>query len=158
MEGASLGRRAAAEFVGTTFLTLCIIGSGITATRLSPGDPGFQLLLNALATGLGLAAIILAVGTVSGGQLNPAITLVGYLTKELAELVGARNVERPLGGVDGRHLRRHRQALFRERAAQHHRTQGGAGDHRLEVVLPTNATGKAETPGDRPGSRAPINP
>jgi glycerol uptake facilitator-like aquaporin len=61
MEGASLGRRAAAEFVGTTFLTLCIIGSGITATRLSPGDPGFQLLLNALATGLGLAAIILAV-------------------------------------------------------------------------------------------------
>jgi glycerol uptake facilitator-like aquaporin len=41
MEGASLGRRAAAEFVGTAFLTFCIIGSGIAATRLSPGDPGF---------------------------------------------------------------------------------------------------------------------
>jgi len=63
MEGASLGRRAAAELVGTAFLTLCIIGSGIAATRLSPGDQGFQLLLNALATGLGLAAIVPATST-----------------------------------------------------------------------------------------------
>jgi arsenate reductase len=81
---APLGRRAAAEFVGTAFLTLCIIGSGITATRLSPGDPGFQLLLNAVTTGLGLVAIILAIGTVSGGQINPAITLVSCLTGGIA--------------------------------------------------------------------------
>ena len=99
MEGASLGRRAAAELVGTAFLTLCIIGSGIAATRLSPGDQGFQLLLNALATGLGLAAIVLAVGTVSGGHLNPAITLVGYLTKELAGRAALVDVGAQLAGA-----------------------------------------------------------
>lgn len=99
MEGASLGRRAAAEFVGTALLTLCIIGSGIAATRLSPGDPGFQLLLNALATGLGLTAIILAVGAVSGAHLNPAITLVGYLTKGLAGVAALVYVGAQLAGA-----------------------------------------------------------
>lgn len=99
-----MGRRAAAELVGTAFLTLCIIGSGIAATRLSPGDQGFQLLLNALATGLGLAAIVLAVGTVSGGHLNPVITLVGYLTRELAGraalvYVGAQLAGAAIGAV-----------------------------------------------------------
>lgn len=77
-----LGRRAAAESLGTAFLTLCIVGSGISATRLTPGDAGFQLVFNALATGLGLAALIVVLGSVSGAQLNPAITLVAWLTDE----------------------------------------------------------------------------
>ena len=77
-----LGRRAAAEFIGTAFLTLCIVGSGISAARLTPGDPGFQLVFNALATGLGLAALIVVLGAISGAQFNPAITLVAWLTEE----------------------------------------------------------------------------
>lgn len=80
MQEAALGRRAGAELVGTAFLTLGIVGSGIAATRLSPGDQGFQLLLNALATGFVLVAIILAIGPVSGGQINPAITLVAWVS------------------------------------------------------------------------------
>ena len=79
MQDATLGRRAAAEFIGTAFLTLCIIGSGIAGARLSPNEPGLVLLVNALATALGLVAIILAVGAVSGGHLNPAITLVAWM-------------------------------------------------------------------------------
>ena len=91
MREVALSRQAAAEFIGTAFLTLCIIGSGIAASRLSPGDPGFQLLLNALATGLGLVAIILAIGSVSGGQLNPAITLVAWISGGLARRVDRKS-------------------------------------------------------------------
>jgi arsenate reductase len=95
----ALSRQAAAEFIGTAFLTLCIIGSGIAASRLSPGDPGFQLLLNALATGLGLVAIILAIGSVSGGQLNPAITLVAWISGGLARRVALVYVAAQLAGA-----------------------------------------------------------
>ena len=72
----ALARRAFAEFLGTLFLVAVVVGSGIAAQRLSPDDVGLQLLENALATGAGLVAIILAVGPVSGAHLNPVVTLV----------------------------------------------------------------------------------
>jgi glycerol uptake facilitator-like aquaporin len=56
-------------------LLTAIIGSGIAASRLSPGDTGLQLFENATATAATLVAIILAVGPVSGAHLNPVITL-----------------------------------------------------------------------------------
>ena len=52
---APLWRRAAAELIGTALLVTVVIGSGIAAQRLSPGDVGLQLLENSLATALGLA-------------------------------------------------------------------------------------------------------
>jgi arsenate reductase len=70
------GRKALAEFLGTALLVTAIVGSGIAAQRLSPGDVGLELLENTLATAAALAAIILAVGPVSGGHLNPVITMV----------------------------------------------------------------------------------
>ena len=84
MHEATLGRRAAAEFIGTAFLTLCIVGSGISAERLVQDDAGAVLLVNALATGLVLVALILALGSISGGHFNPAITLVSWLSGGLA--------------------------------------------------------------------------
>ena len=72
---ADLGRRVLAEGLGTGFLALAVVGSGIAAQRLSPGDAGLQLLENAAATAAALVAIILAVGSVSGGHLNPVVTL-----------------------------------------------------------------------------------
>ena len=71
-----LARRALAEALGTAFLLVAIVGSGIAAQRLSPGDQGLQLLENALATGAALVAIILAFSHVSGAHLNPVVTLV----------------------------------------------------------------------------------
>jgi glycerol uptake facilitator-like aquaporin len=79
-----MGRRAVAELVGTALLLVAVIGSGIAAERLSPGDTGLQLLENAAATAAALVAIILAVGPVSGAHLNPVVTLA----------------DRLLGGVD----------------------------------------------------------
>src|SRR3954468_19549909 len=68
-------RQALAEFLGSAGLVTVVIGSGIAAQRLSSGDVGLQLLENALATGAGLAALILAFGPVSGGHFNPVVTL-----------------------------------------------------------------------------------
>ena len=70
-----LPRRAVAEFVGTAMLVAVVVGSGIAAQRLSPGNIGLELLENSAATAAGLIAIILAVGTVSGAHLNPVVSL-----------------------------------------------------------------------------------
>jgi len=67
-------RQLLAEFLGTALLVIAVVGSGIAAARLSPGDVGLELLENAAATGAALVAIILALGPVSGAHLNPAIT------------------------------------------------------------------------------------
>jgi arsenate reductase len=53
-----------------------VIGSGIAAQTLSPGDVGLQLFENAAATAAGLFAIILMFGPVSGGHFNPVVSLV----------------------------------------------------------------------------------
>jgi glycerol uptake facilitator-like aquaporin len=72
-EGA-LWRRLAAELLGSAFLAALVVGSGIAAQRLSPGDAGLELLENAAATAVGLYAIILMFGPVSGGHFNPVVS------------------------------------------------------------------------------------
>jgi arsenate reductase len=71
-----LRRRLIAEFLGSAFLAAVVIGSGIAAQRLSPGQTGLQLLENAAATAAGLFAIILMFGPVSGGHFNPVVSFV----------------------------------------------------------------------------------
>src|SRR5271166_4120499 len=72
----TLWRRLAAEFLGSGFLAAVVIGSGIAAQRLSPGNTGLELLENAAATAAGLFAIILMFGPVSGGHFNPVVSFV----------------------------------------------------------------------------------
>jgi arsenate reductase len=90
-----LARRAAAEAVGTCFLVAVVVGSGIAAERLSPDDVGLQLLENALVTGAGLVALILAFGSVSGAHFNPVVSLAdrmgrGLTTKGLGAYLPAQ--------------------------------------------------------------------
>src|SRR5215469_8022673 len=73
---AALWRRLLAEFLGSAFLAAIVIGSGIAAQRLSPGETGLELLENAAATAAGLFAIILMFGPVSGGHFNPVVSFV----------------------------------------------------------------------------------
>lgn len=70
-----LTRRLLAEFLGSAFLAALVIGSGIAAQTLSPGDVGLELFENAAATAMGLATIILMFGPVSGGHFNPVVSL-----------------------------------------------------------------------------------
>ncbi|HTR89669.1 MAG TPA: MIP/aquaporin family protein [Solirubrobacteraceae bacterium] len=71
-----LTRRLFAELLGSAFLAALVVGSGIAAQTLSPGDVGLQLFENAAATAAGLFAIILMFGPVSGGHFNPVVSLV----------------------------------------------------------------------------------
>jgi arsenate reductase len=71
-----LWRRLTAEFAGSAFLAAVVIGSGIAAVRLSPGNTGLELFENAAATAAGLFAIILMFGPVSGAHFNPVVSFV----------------------------------------------------------------------------------
>jgi glycerol uptake facilitator-like aquaporin len=76
-------RKALSEGIGTGLLVCVVVGSGIAAERLSPDDPGLQLLENSTATVLALAALILTFGAVSGAHFNPVVTLAEVATARL---------------------------------------------------------------------------
>jgi len=93
-------RRAVAELVGTAFLVMAVVGSGIMASRLTD-DVGLQLLINSFATGAALVALVLALQPVSAA-FNPVVTLVEAALRRLPGgdvplLVAAQMV----GGVVG---------------------------------------------------------
>ncbi|MGS2618814.1 aquaporin [Micromonospora sp. LZ34] len=74
----ALRRRLLAEFLGTALLVTAVVGSGIMATALSPGDVGLQLLENSIATALALGALILVFGPVSGAHFNPVVSAADW--------------------------------------------------------------------------------
>ena len=67
--------RTLAEGLGTGLLVATVVGSGIAAQQLSPGQIGLQLLENSTATALALVALIFTFGPISGAHFNPAVTL-----------------------------------------------------------------------------------
>jgi glycerol uptake facilitator-like aquaporin len=73
-------RAGVAEFLGSAGLAAVVVGSGIAAQTLSPGDVGLALLENAFATALGLTVLILVFAPVSGAHFNPVVTLVDALS------------------------------------------------------------------------------
>lgn len=99
-----LARRLVAEALGSALLIVAVIGSGIMATRLSPGDVGLQLLENSIATGGALVGLILMMGAVSGAHFNPVVSLIdralgSTTTRDTAGYIGAQVVGACLGAV-----------------------------------------------------------
>jgi glycerol uptake facilitator-like aquaporin len=82
-------RRIAAEFVGCAGLTAVVVGSGAAAASLTD-DVGLALLINAVATALGLFVLIEVFGPLSGAHLNPVVSLVDVVTghRRRADLLG----------------------------------------------------------------------
>jgi glycerol uptake facilitator-like aquaporin len=76
MSEPALWRRLVAEGLGSAFLAAIVVGSGIAAQRLSPGNAGLDLFENAAATAAGLYAIIWMFGGVSGAHFNPVVSCV----------------------------------------------------------------------------------
>lgn len=96
------------EFIGSAFLLMIVVGSGIMGESLAQGNVALALLANSLATGAGLFGLIHCLGPISGAHLNPVVSLVeffwgrldprmlaGYIT---AQIFGA------LAGVLSAHL------------------------------------------------------
>jgi glycerol uptake facilitator-like aquaporin len=79
----TLGRRLAAEALGTALLLATVIGSGIMGERLAGGNVAIALLANSIATGAALYALILVFAPMSGAHLNPAVTLVMAIQRQL---------------------------------------------------------------------------
>ena len=80
---ADLLRRLASEFLGTAFLLVAVVGSGIMAERLCNGNAGLALLANALATGAALVVLITIFGPLSGAHFNPCVTFYFGLRGEI---------------------------------------------------------------------------
>ena len=89
------------EFIGTMILAIAIVGSGHMAANLAQ-DGGVQLLINALATALGLAVVIKVGMKTSGAHFNPAVTLVMAILKKISnELAGLYIAAQVLGAILG---------------------------------------------------------
>jgi glycerol uptake facilitator-like aquaporin len=89
------------EFVGTMILAVAIVGSGHMAASLAQ-DGGVRLLINALATAVGLAVVIKVGMKTSGAHFNPAVTLVMVILKKISnELAGLYIAAQVLGAILG---------------------------------------------------------
>ena len=75
--------RSVAEFIGSFFFFFIGIGAGVSVAIA--GEP--SLLLVALANGLALAIAVTALGHISGGHFNPAVTIGFLVTRRIAPLL-----------------------------------------------------------------------
>ena len=70
------------EFIGSAFLVMIIVGSGIMAQNLTR-DFAVMLLANTIATGAGLFVLINSIANISGAHFNPVVTMTMYFTKKI---------------------------------------------------------------------------
>lgn len=94
-------RRLLAEFLGRGLLAAIVIGSGITAQQLWPGNIGLELFANAAATAAGLFAVIVMFGPVSGAHFNPIVSFVDAAFGGLRWRVAAAYLPAQVGGCVG---------------------------------------------------------
>ena len=82
---ASLARRLGAEFLGTFVLVFAGCGTAI----LDAGNKGVDLLGVAMAFGIAVMVMVYAVGAISGGHFNPAVTFGFVVTRRIATSLAA---------------------------------------------------------------------
>ena len=99
LEPFNTARRLVAEGLGAALLLAIVIGSGIMGERLAGGKVAITLLGNTIATGAGLVVLISIFGPISGAHLNPAVTLVFALRRELGARLALGYVAAQVAGA-----------------------------------------------------------
>jgi glycerol uptake facilitator-like aquaporin len=95
-------RSLAAEGLGTAFLLMAVVGSGIMGERLAGGNVAVALLANTIATGAALVVLISVFGPVSGAHFNPAVTLFFWFRRQIPSALALLYVvAQMVGGVAG---------------------------------------------------------
>jgi glycerol uptake facilitator-like aquaporin len=82
----NLKQRLVSEAIGTGFLVAAVVGSGIMGERLAGGNGAVALLVNTVATGAALVALICTFGPISGAHLNPAVSLADAIEGGITRL------------------------------------------------------------------------
>lgn len=91
-----------AEFLGTAFLLIVVVGSGIMGETLAGGNAAIALLANSVATGAGLFVLIQCLGPLSGAHFNPVVSLIERLWGRLSSAdLGRYWVGQFAGGIAG---------------------------------------------------------
>lgn len=85
----SMTQKLVAEAIGSFFLFVAVIGSGIMAEDLSGGNVAIALLANTVATGAILYVIIAMLGPISGAHFNPAVTFAFLIRRDISAGVAA---------------------------------------------------------------------
>lgn len=86
------------EFLGTMILAIAVVGSGHMAAQLS-NDSATRLLINALASAIGLAVVIRIGIKISGSHFNPVVTLAMLYLKKLNLLDAAIYIAAQISGA-----------------------------------------------------------
>lgn len=92
-------RKLTAEFVGTLALIFIGAGSIVGASAAGLGGGGAGLVTIALAHGLVIATMVSALGHVSGGHFNPAVTIGAWVTQKIGPRDAAGYVVAQLAGA-----------------------------------------------------------
>jgi aquaporin TIP len=88
-------RRGVAEFIGT--FTLIFVGAGSIMAAAGIHDP--TLIGIAVAHGLAIAVMVSAVGHISGGHFNPAVTFGMLVTRRIEPMLGVVYWAAQFGGA-----------------------------------------------------------
>lgn len=78
-------RSVISEFIGSCFLLMIVVGSGVMGEDLSSGNVAIALLANSLATGFGLFVLIQSLGPISGAHFNPVVSFIEMLRGKLSK-------------------------------------------------------------------------
>ncbi|MEM6586759.1 MAG: MIP/aquaporin family protein [Pseudomonadota bacterium] len=94
----SISRQLTAEAIGSFFLFVAVIGSGIMAENLAGPNVALALLANTVATGAILFVLIAMLGPISGAHFNPAVTLAFLMRRDISPGKAAGFIAAQIGG------------------------------------------------------------
>ena len=87
-----------AEFVGSMFLVIAAISPGILGMDVLGAGLALSVLMNAIAVGFVLFALIETFGPLSGSNFNPAVTLALLFSKETTPKRAAAYISAQMAG------------------------------------------------------------